>query len=77
MKQGLEVAAWAVGPLRVKNGDGGVDEGSGSERSAALENANDGSSLGGGLGSAISSAGGPGPPMASAAMEVSTSITAP
>ena len=50
MKQGLEVAAWAVGPLRVKNGDGGLDEGSGSERSAALENANDGNSLGGGLG---------------------------
>jgi hypothetical protein len=78
MKQGLEVTAWAVWPLRAEKGDGEVaDEGAGSERSVALENANDGSSRLGGAGSAISSAGAPGLPMAPAAMEASTSITAP
>ena len=77
MKQGLEVAAWAVWPLRAKKGNGEVaDEGAGSERSAALENAKDGSSLHGG-GSAISLAGAPGLLMAPAVMEVSTSIKAP
>ena len=73
MEQGLKVAAWAVWPLRVEKGDG---EGASSERST-LENARDGNLLHGESGSAISLAGAPGLPLASAAMEVPTSIAAP
>jgi hypothetical protein len=77
MEQGLEVAAWASWSLRAKKGDGEVaDEGAGSERSAALGNANDGSSLHRRAGSAISPVGASGLPRASVAIVVSTSITA-